>query len=206
MELISQIRQIYDNYDIETEILAASIRHPQHMVQALLIGADCGTLPPKVLYQLLEHPLDGQGPRRLPGGLEIPREGSLAANGESMADPMMSPRKFRPMLLWAASMAVPLGACGGGEDTLDSALALETIAPATLPEQAGTEPRQHQSAEISGSRSTAIVEAAARVAPAVVSVNVIRTEQVQTRSLLRPLSDASNPAQPRLGIRIHRQW
>ena len=95
MELISQIRQIYDNYDIETEILAASIRHPQHMVQALLIGADCGTLPPKVLYQLLEHPLTDKGPRRLPGGLEIPREGSLAANGESMADPMMSPPQIQ---------------------------------------------------------------------------------------------------------------
>ena len=54
MELVGQIRRIYDNYEIQTEILAASIRHPQHMVQALLIGADCGTLPPKVLYQLLK--------------------------------------------------------------------------------------------------------------------------------------------------------
>jgi transaldolase len=61
MELVGQIRQIYDNYEIETEILAASIRHPQHMVQALLLGADCGTLPPKVLYQLLEHPLTDKG-------------------------------------------------------------------------------------------------------------------------------------------------
>ena len=61
MELVGQIRQIYDNYEIDTEILAASIRHPQHMVQALLLGADCGTLPPKVLYQLLEHPLTDKG-------------------------------------------------------------------------------------------------------------------------------------------------
>ena len=61
MELGGQIRQIYDNYEIDTEILAASIRHPQHMVQALLLGADCGTLPPKVLYQLLEHPLTDKG-------------------------------------------------------------------------------------------------------------------------------------------------
>jgi len=61
MELIAQIRQIYDNYEIETEILAASIRHPQHMVQALMLGADCGTLPPKVLYQLLKHPLTDRG-------------------------------------------------------------------------------------------------------------------------------------------------
>ena len=61
MELVSQIRQIYDNYEITTQILAASIRHPQHMVQALMIGADCGTLPPKVLYQLLRHPLTDKG-------------------------------------------------------------------------------------------------------------------------------------------------
>ena len=61
MELIAQIRQIYDNYDIETQILAASIRHPQHMVQSLLLGADCCTLPSKVLYQLLKHPLTDRG-------------------------------------------------------------------------------------------------------------------------------------------------
>ncbi len=61
MELVAQIRQIYDNYAIETEILAASLRHPQHVVQALLLGADCGTLPPKVLYQLLKHPLTDLG-------------------------------------------------------------------------------------------------------------------------------------------------
>jgi transaldolase len=61
MDLIAQIRQIYDNYDIETEILAASIRHAQHMVQSLMIGADCATIPPKVLYQLLRHPLTDKG-------------------------------------------------------------------------------------------------------------------------------------------------
>ena len=61
MELISEIRQVYDNYGILTEILAASIRHPQHVVQALMIGADCGTLPSKVLYQLLKHPLTDKG-------------------------------------------------------------------------------------------------------------------------------------------------
>jgi transaldolase len=61
MGLIAQIRQVYDNYDIETEILAASIRHPMHMVESMLQGADCGTLPPKVLYQLLKHPLTDRG-------------------------------------------------------------------------------------------------------------------------------------------------
>ena len=61
MDLISQIRQIYDNYDIGTQILAASIRNPLHMVQSLMVGADCATIPPKVLYQLLKHPLTDKG-------------------------------------------------------------------------------------------------------------------------------------------------
>jgi transaldolase len=61
MELIGQIREIYDNYGIETQILTASIRHPQHVVDAARIGSDCGTLPPKVLYQLLKHPLTDAG-------------------------------------------------------------------------------------------------------------------------------------------------
>ena len=61
MELIRQIRIIYDNYDFDTEILAASIRHPQHVVEAALMGADVGTLPAKVLWKLLEHPLTDKG-------------------------------------------------------------------------------------------------------------------------------------------------
>lgn len=61
MQLIAQIRQIYDNYGFETQILTASIRHPQHVVEAMLLGSDCGTLPPPVLYQLLKHPLTDKG-------------------------------------------------------------------------------------------------------------------------------------------------
>ncbi len=61
MQLISQIRQMYDNYGFGTEILTASIRHPAHVVEAMLIGSDCGTMPPKVLYQLLKHPLTDKG-------------------------------------------------------------------------------------------------------------------------------------------------
>jgi transaldolase len=61
MELIRQIRVIYDNYGFETEILAASIRHPQHVVESALAGADVGTMPAKVLWQLLEHPLTEKG-------------------------------------------------------------------------------------------------------------------------------------------------
>ena len=61
MELIAQIRQVYDNYGFQTEILAASIRHPRHVVRSLLLGADCATMPPKVLHQLLRHPLTDTG-------------------------------------------------------------------------------------------------------------------------------------------------
>jgi len=61
MQLIHQIRQVYDNYGFETEILAASLRHPLHVVECMLIGADCCTLPPKVLWQLVQHPLTDRG-------------------------------------------------------------------------------------------------------------------------------------------------
>jgi transaldolase len=61
MELIEQIVQIYDNYEFETEVLVASVRHPQHVVEAALLGADVVTLPSKVLYQLLQHPLTDKG-------------------------------------------------------------------------------------------------------------------------------------------------
>ena len=61
MEVVAEIREIYDEYGIETEILAASLRHPRHVHQAMLIGADCATIPPKVLYQLLNHPLTDSG-------------------------------------------------------------------------------------------------------------------------------------------------
>lgn len=61
MELIGQIRQIYDNYSYETEILAASIRHPRHFLEAAMIGADVATLPVKVLKKLMLHPLTDRG-------------------------------------------------------------------------------------------------------------------------------------------------
>ncbi len=61
MELIQQIRTVYDNYGFETEILVASVRHPMHVVQAALIGADVCTIPFSVINQLLKHPLTEQG-------------------------------------------------------------------------------------------------------------------------------------------------
>jgi transaldolase len=61
MQLIHQIRQTYDNYGYDTEILVASVRHPMHVVESMLIGADCATIPPKVLWQLARHPLTDRG-------------------------------------------------------------------------------------------------------------------------------------------------
>lgn len=61
MELIEQIVQIYQNYDFETEVLVASVRHPMHVVEAAIIGAHIATMPAKVLYMLLQHPLTDKG-------------------------------------------------------------------------------------------------------------------------------------------------
>jgi len=61
MDLISDIRQIYDQYDFSTEILVASVRHPMHVVEAAKIGADVMTAPPKIIWQLFKHPLTDSG-------------------------------------------------------------------------------------------------------------------------------------------------
>ncbi|PYO71986.1 MAG: fructose-6-phosphate aldolase [Gemmatimonadetes bacterium] len=61
MDVIREARTIFDNYNIETEILAASIRHPRHVVEAAMIGADVATLPPDVLKKLLMDPLTDRG-------------------------------------------------------------------------------------------------------------------------------------------------
>jgi len=61
MQLISDIRLIYDHYSIETEILAASIRHPMHFVESARLGADVATMPFNVIEQLLKHPLTDIG-------------------------------------------------------------------------------------------------------------------------------------------------
>ncbi|HEU0098241.1 MAG TPA: fructose-6-phosphate aldolase [Allosphingosinicella sp.] len=61
MQIISEIRTIYDNYDFETQILVASIRHPIHVLQSAMIGADVMTAPPAVIRQLFKHPLTEKG-------------------------------------------------------------------------------------------------------------------------------------------------
>ena len=61
MDLISQIVQIYKNYDYKTQVLVASIRHPLHLVEAALIGADVCTMPFEVINKLFNHPLTDIG-------------------------------------------------------------------------------------------------------------------------------------------------
>ena len=61
MDIIPQIRQIYDNYGYETEILVASIRNPIHVLDAALVGADVATIPFNVFNQLVHHPLTDKG-------------------------------------------------------------------------------------------------------------------------------------------------
>ena len=61
MELIQQIVQIYGNYNYQTQVLVASVRHPIHFVDSALIGADIATMPFKVIEQLAKHPLTDIG-------------------------------------------------------------------------------------------------------------------------------------------------
>jgi transaldolase len=64
MKLIHQIVQIYENYGFETEVLVASVRHPMHVVEAALLGADVVTMPYAVIEKLIKHPLTDIGLER----------------------------------------------------------------------------------------------------------------------------------------------
>ncbi len=64
ISIIHEIRQIFDNYCLQTEIIVASIRNPLHVRDAALAGADIATIPPKVVYQLIKHPLTDIGIER----------------------------------------------------------------------------------------------------------------------------------------------
>lgn len=61
MDVITQITQIFENYDLSTQVLVASIRHPVHVLQSAMIGADIVTCPYKVMQQLVNHPLTEKG-------------------------------------------------------------------------------------------------------------------------------------------------
>ena len=64
MQLIADIVQIYMNYGYATEVIVASIRHPEHVHEAALIGADIATIPPNVLEKMVNHPLTDVGIKR----------------------------------------------------------------------------------------------------------------------------------------------
>lgn len=64
VEIVQQIRVIYDNYGFETKILAASIRHPKHLVEVATVGADVATMPFSVIKQMMSHPLTDVGLER----------------------------------------------------------------------------------------------------------------------------------------------
>lgn len=75
MEIVEQLVTVYGNYGLGTKVLAASIRHPLHVVQAAMIGADVATIPHKVIHQLLKHPLTEIGLERfLADAKKIPND------------------------------------------------------------------------------------------------------------------------------------
>jgi transaldolase len=61
MEIVDSIMTIYHNYGFETEVIVASVRHPRHVLEAALMGADIATIPFKVIAQLAKHPLTDTG-------------------------------------------------------------------------------------------------------------------------------------------------
>jgi transaldolase len=74
MDLIHEIRGIYDNFGYQTEILSASIRHPMHVVASALAGADVATIPFSVIDKLLNHPLTDIGLKKFLADWEtVPR-------------------------------------------------------------------------------------------------------------------------------------
>jgi len=64
MELVSQILEVYEAYAFPTEVIVASVRHPQHVLQAALLGADIATVPYAILKRLFDHPLTDAGIER----------------------------------------------------------------------------------------------------------------------------------------------
>lgn len=64
LELVADIVQIFDNYGIDTEVIAASIRHPMHVLEAAKVGAHIATVPYKVIMQMIKHPLTDIGIER----------------------------------------------------------------------------------------------------------------------------------------------
>jgi len=89
MKVIEDTLQIYRNYEIETQVLVASIRHPVHVVDAAKLGAHVATMPPEVLEKMVKHPLTDIGLKRFlddwqKAGLKLPERGTLATKARSL--------------------------------------------------------------------------------------------------------------------------
>jgi transaldolase len=89
MKVIEDTLQIYRNYEIETQVLVASIRHPVHIVDAAKLGAHVATMPPDVLEKMVKHPLTDIGLKRFlddwqKAGLKLPERGTLAAKARPL--------------------------------------------------------------------------------------------------------------------------
>ena len=89
MKVIEDTLQIYRNYEIETQVLVASIRDPVHVVDAARLGAHVATMPPDVLEKMVKHPLTDIGLKRFledwqKAGLKLPERGTLAAKARPL--------------------------------------------------------------------------------------------------------------------------
>ena len=90
MSVVEEILQIYRNYDIETQVRVASIRHPVHVVEAAKLGAYVATMPPEVLEKMVKHPLTDIGLKRFlddwsKAGLKLPERRTLEAKTRGLA-------------------------------------------------------------------------------------------------------------------------
>jgi transaldolase len=90
MSVVEEILQIYRNYDFETQVLVASIRHPVHVVEAAKLGAHVATMPPDVLEKMVKHPLTDIGLKRFlddwsKAGLKLPERRTLEAKTRGLA-------------------------------------------------------------------------------------------------------------------------
>ena len=90
MSVVEEILQIYRNYDIETQVLVASIRHPVHVVEAAKLGAHVATMPADVLEKMVKHPLTEIGLKRFlddwsKAGLKLPERRTLEAKTRGLA-------------------------------------------------------------------------------------------------------------------------
>lgn len=93
IELVRQIREAYDFGGLETQVLAASIRHPQHVVQAALAGADVATIPYKVFQAMIKHPLTDAG---LQGFMADWAKGQAAQQAQNRTVETTSPGTPKP--------------------------------------------------------------------------------------------------------------